>query len=62
MLSGAADCTTKVKTAPFLEPKGKYANKVAVIEAFNQSVAKIGAYVKSTQDDLRGHGFQSPDG
>jgi hypothetical protein len=56
VLTGAADRTTKVKTAPFLEPKGKYANKAAVLEAFDQSVAKIAAYVKSTQDDLRGHG------
>jgi hypothetical protein len=62
VLSGAADRTTKVKTAPFLEPKGKYPNKAAVLDSFNQSVAKIAAYVKSTQDDLRGHGFQSPGG
>lgn len=61
VLSGAADRTTRVKTAPFLE-KGKYANKAAVIAAFNQSVDKIAAYVKTTQDDLRGHGFQSPGG
>jgi hypothetical protein len=62
VLSGAADRTTKVKTAPFLEPKGKYADKEAALAAFDQSVAKIMAYVKSTQDDLRGHGFQSPGG
>jgi hypothetical protein len=62
ILSGAADRSTKVKTAPFLEPKGKFPDRPAVLAAFDQSLAKIAAYVRTTQDDLRAHGFQSEGG
>ncbi len=57
-----ADRGTKVKTAEFLEPKGSYATRAEVIEAFQKGRAKIVEYVKTTQDDLRGHGLQSPAG
>jgi hypothetical protein len=48
--------------AEFLEPKGRYATKAEVIEAFQQGRAKIVGFVKSTQEDLRAHGLQSPAG
>jgi hypothetical protein len=60
VLKAATDRGTKVKTADFLEPKGRYADKAAVIEAFQKTRAKIVEYVKTTQDDLRGHGPQTP--
>ena len=62
VLKTTTDRSTKVKTAEFLEPKGRYADKAAVIDAFQKTRAKIVEYVKTTQDDLRGHGFQGPAG
>src|SRR5262245_45189718 len=62
ILRAAVDREHKVKTQPFLEPKGKYPTKAAVIEAFEKTRARIAEYVKTTQDDLRGHGFQGPNG
>jgi hypothetical protein len=62
ILKTTTDRSTKVKTAEFLEPKGKYADKTAVIDAFQKGRARIAEYVKSTQDDLRAHGFQGPTG
>lgn len=62
VLSSAVDRNLKVKTAEFLEPKGRYADKAAMTEAFQKGRAKIVEFVKTTQDDLRAHGFQSPGG
>jgi hypothetical protein len=62
VLAATTDRTTKVKTAEFLEPKGKYADKTAVLDAFLKTRALISEYVKSTQEDLRVHGFQGPAG
>jgi hypothetical protein len=62
VLKAATDRGTKVKTADFLEPKGRYADKAAVIAAFQKTRARIVEYVKSTQDDLRAHGLQTPAG
>jgi hypothetical protein len=62
ILKAGSDRSTKVKTAAFLEPKGSYADKAAVIESMRKTRAQIVEYVKTTQDDLRAHGFQSPTG
>jgi hypothetical protein len=62
IVATTTDRGTKVKTAEFLEPKGRYADKAAVIEAFQKTRDKIVEYVRTTQDDLRAHGFQGPTG
>lgn len=62
VLTAAVDRRTKVTTMEFLEPKGRYADKAAVIEAFRKAREPIVEYVRSTQEDLRAHGFQSPNG
>ena len=62
ILASATDRSKKVKTAEFLESKGRYQARAEVIAAFQASRAKIVEYVKTTQDDLRGHGFQGPGG
>jgi len=60
VLATTTDRSVKVKTAEFMEPKNRYADKAAAIDAFQKSRAKIAEYVKTTQDDLRAHGFQGP--
>jgi hypothetical protein len=62
VLKPTLDRGTKVKTAEFLEPKGRLADRAAAIEAFRTGRAKIVEYVKTTQDDLRAHGFAGPTG
>ena len=62
VLKGGVDRSKKVQTAPFLEPKGKYASPAEVMAAFQTSRAKVIEYVKTTQDDLRAHGLQTQDG
>jgi hypothetical protein len=60
--ASAKDRSKKVKTAEFLEPKGRYHSRAEVIAAFQESRAKVVEYVKTTQDDLRGHGIQAVSG
>ena len=60
--SAATDRSQKVETAEFLEPNGRYASRAAVIEAFQKSRAQVVEYVKTTQDDLRAHGFETANG
>ena len=62
VLASAADRGKKVKTAPFLEPAGRFASRAAVIEAFQKSRAAVVEYVKTTQDELRAHGLQTQTG
>jgi uncharacterized damage-inducible protein DinB len=61
-LAPTLDRDKKVKTAEFLEPKGRLSDRAASIEAFRKSRDRIVEYVKATQDDLRAHGFPSPNG
>jgi len=62
VLDAALDRTKKVKTAELLEPKGRYASKAAVLEAFEKGRARIVEYVKTTKNDLRAHGLESANG
>jgi hypothetical protein len=62
VLDAALDRTKKVKTAELLEPKGRYASKATVLEAFQKGRAQIVEYVRTTKDDLRAHGLESANG
>ena len=62
VLSTAADRSKKVKTAEFLEPKGRFHSRAELVAAFEANRAKIVDYVKTTPDDLRSHGAEGPAG
>jgi hypothetical protein len=52
----------KTRTAEFLEPKGRFATRAAALEAFEKSRARVVEFVKTTEEDLRGHGVTTPTG
>lgn len=58
----ASDRSHKVKTAEFLEPKARYATPADALAAFRKSRDAVAEYVRTTQDDLRSRGIQSPNG
>lgn len=62
VLASAVDRSKKVKTAEFLEPKSRFATRADLVEAFRKSRAKVAEYARTTQDDLRAHGFKGAAG
>jgi hypothetical protein len=54
------DRSNKVKAPEMLQPAGKYNSVDAVTTAFNDNRDKTVAYVRNTQEDLRGHAAPHP--
>ena len=61
MVVGAMrDRTTRSKTFDFLEPTGRWSDRVALTEAFRQARAETAAYVRDTDDALHDHAAPLP--
>ena len=54
------DRSAKVKAPEMLQPAGRYNSVEAVTAAFNANRDKTVAYVRNTQEDLRGHAAPHP--
>ncbi|HEX2644812.1 MAG TPA: DinB family protein [Thermoanaerobaculia bacterium] len=54
------DRSSKVQAPEMLKPVGKWANQAELTQTFEQRRAKTLDYVKTTQDDLRGHAGPHP--
>lgn len=55
-----SDRSHKVQAPEMLRPSGRFPTKETVAAAFNSSRDKAVAFVKNTQEDLRGHAFPHP--
>lgn len=60
VISTVTDRSGKVQAPEMLKPVGKWASQAELAQAFEQSRAKTLDYVKTTQDDLRGHAGPHP--
>ncbi len=60
ILKGVADRTHKVQAPEVLRPTHRFATPQEIVDHFKQSRERTIAYVRDTQDDLRGHFFDHP--
>jgi hypothetical protein len=60
ILKGVADRTHKFQAPEVLRPTHRFATTQETIDHFKQSRERTIAYVRDTQDDLRGHFFDHP--
>jgi hypothetical protein len=55
VVSAMRDRTSKAKTFDFLEPRGRFADRRAALEAFEQARTTTMEYVRTTDDGLHDH-------
>ncbi|HLY16593.1 MAG TPA: DinB family protein [Bryobacteraceae bacterium] len=60
ILKAVVNRTQKFQAPEPLRPKHTFASPQELLDHFNESRAKTIAYVRDTQDDLRGHFFDHP--
>src|SRR5579862_6243480 len=60
ILKAVVNRTQKFQAPEVLRPKHTFASPQELLDHFNESRAKTIAYVRDTQDDLRGHFFDHP--
>lgn len=60
VIQAITDRSAKFQAPEMLKPLGKWANQAELTQAFEQKRAKTLDYVKTTQDDLRGHAGPHP--